>query len=60
MANLLFQRLVCRKTHGLAGLRFLNQINHGELDAEEAVAATVAEYEAKIAALERKVNAGAT
>jgi hypothetical protein len=26
MTNLLFQRLVWRKTHGLAGPRFLNQI----------------------------------
>lgn len=35
---------------------WLTQYDRGELDAEEAAAATVAEYEARIAALERKVG----
>ena len=35
---------------------WLTQYDRGELDAEEAAAATVAEYEASIAALERKVG----
>src|SRR3569832_1145761 len=34
----------------------LNQYDNGELDQEEAAASTIAEYEAKIAALERKVG----
>jgi transposase-like protein len=35
---------------------WLTQFDRGELDAEEAAASTVAEYEAHIAALERKVG----
>jgi len=35
---------------------WLNQYDNGELDQEEAAASTIAEYEAKIAALERKVG----
>lgn len=35
---------------------WLTRYDRGELDAEEAAAATVAEYEARIAALERKVG----
>lgn len=35
---------------------WLNQYDNGELDQEEATASTIAEYEAKIAALERKVG----
>src|SRR3569832_569460 len=35
---------------------WLNQYDNGELDQEEAAASTFAEYEAKIAALEHKVN----
>jgi transposase len=35
---------------------WLTQYDRGELDAEEAAAATVAEYETRIAALERKVG----
>lgn len=35
---------------------WLTQYDRGELDAEEVVATQVAEYEAKIAALERKVG----
>ncbi|GIZ51095.1 transposase [Noviherbaspirillum aridicola] len=35
---------------------WLNQYGNGELDQEEATASTIAEYEAMIAALERKVD----
>jgi transposase len=35
---------------------WLNLYDNGELDREEAAASTIAEYEAKIAALERKVG----
>lgn len=35
---------------------WLDQYDRGELDAEEAAASTISEYEAKIAALERKVG----
>ena len=35
---------------------WLTQFDHGELSSEEAEAAVVADYEAKIAALERKVG----
>lgn len=35
---------------------WLEQFDRGELNAEEAAATTIAEYEAKIAALERKVG----
>jgi hypothetical protein len=35
---------------------WLTQFDRGELDVEEAAATTVAEYEAHIAALERKVG----
>ncbi len=35
---------------------WLGQFDRGELDAEDAAASTVAEYEAQIAALERKVG----
>lgn len=35
---------------------WLTQYDRGELDTEEAAAVTIAEYEAKIAALERKVG----
>ena len=35
---------------------WLNQFDRGELDSEEVAASTIAEYEVKIAALERKVG----
>jgi hypothetical protein len=35
---------------------WLSQYDHGELNAEEAVATTISEYEAKMAAWERKVG----
>jgi len=35
---------------------WLDQYDRGELDTEEAAASTIADYEAKIAALERKVG----
>ena len=35
---------------------WLNQFGRGELDSEEVAASTIAEYEVKIAALERKVG----
>jgi transposase-like protein len=47
------------KTHNLSAnlmQMWLRQFDHGELNAEDAVASTVAEYEAHIAALERKVG----
>lgn len=46
-----------QKTHRLSAnliQLWLNQYDNGELDHEEAAASTIAEYEAKIAALERK------
>jgi transposase-like protein len=47
------------KTHNLSTnlmQMWLGQFDRGELDAEDAAASTVAEYEAHIAALERKVG----
>ncbi|GJJ03418.1 hypothetical protein RugamoR64_39560 [Duganella rhizosphaerae] len=47
------------KTHNLSAnlmQMWLTQFDRGELDLEEAAAATVVEYEAHIAALERKVG----
>jgi len=47
------------KTHNLSAnlmQMWLGQFDRGELDREDAAASTVAEYEAHIAALERKVG----